>query len=54
MSHVGYCVRDALVFCLINYMNVELITEDEAFDNSLFRSPRTKGSDKPEECIYGL
>ena len=45
-AHVGYRVRDEIVFYLINNMNAELLTEDEAFDNSIMQKilPRIQGS----------
>ena len=44
--HVGYRVRDEIVFYLINNMNAGLLTEDEAFDNSIMQKilPRIQGS----------
>lgn len=45
-AHVGYRVRDEIVFYLINNMNAELLTEDEAFDNSIMQKilPCIQGS----------
>ena len=45
-AHVGYRVRDEIVFYLINNMNAGLLTEDEAFDNSIMQKilPRIQGS----------
>ena len=45
-AHVGYRVRDEIVFYLINNMNVGLLTEEEAFDNSIMQKilPRIQGS----------
>ena len=45
-AHVGYRVRDEIVFYLINNMNAGLLTEDEAFDNSITQKilPRIQGS----------
>ena len=44
--YVGYCVRDEIVFYLINNMNAWLLTEDEAFDNSIMQKilSRIQGS----------
>ena len=44
--YVGYRVRDEIVFHMINNMNAWLLTEDEAFDNSIMQKilPRIKGS----------
>ena len=35
--YVGYRVRDEIVFYMINNMNAWLLTEDEAFDNSIMQ-----------------
>ena len=45
-AHVGYRVRDEIVFYLINNMNAGLLTEDEAFDNCIMQKilPRIQGS----------
>ena len=45
-AHVGYRVRDEIVFYLINNMNADLLTEEEAFDNSIMQKilPRIQGS----------
>ena len=45
-AHVGYRVRDEIVFYLINNMNAGLLTEDEALDNSIMQKilPRIQGS----------
>ena len=45
-AHVGYRVRDEIVFYLINNMNAGLLTGDEAFDNSIMQKilPRIQGS----------
>lgn len=45
-AHVGYRVRDEIVFYLINNMNAGLLTEEEAFDNCIMQKilPRIQGS----------
>ena len=45
-AHVGYRVRDEIVFYLINNKNVGLLTEEEAFDNCVMQKilPRIQGS----------
>ena len=45
-AHVGYRVRDEIVFYLINNMNADLLTREEAFDNSIMQKilPRIQGS----------
>lgn len=45
-AHVGYRVRDEIVFYLINNMNAGLLTEEEAFDNCVMQKilPRIQGS----------
>ena len=45
-AHVGYRVRDEIVFYLINNMNAGLLTEVEAFDNCVMQKilPRIQGS----------
>ena len=44
-AHVGYRVRDEIVFYLINNMNAGLLTEKEAFDNCVMQKilPRIQG-----------
>lgn len=46
MPTLGTGVRDEIVFYLINNMNAGLLTEDEAFDNSIMQKilPRIQGS----------
>ena len=45
-AHVGYRVRDEIVFYLINNKNAGLLTEEEAFDNCVMQKilPRIQGS----------
>ena len=45
-AHVGYRVRDEIVFYLINNMNAGLLKEEEAFDNCVMQKilPRIQGS----------
>ena len=45
-AHVGYRVRDEIVFYLINNNNAGLLTEEEAFDNCIMQKilPRIQGS----------
>ena len=45
-AHVGYRVRDEIVFYLLNNKNAELLSEDEAMDNEIMQKilPRIQGS----------
>ena len=45
-AHVGYRVRDEILFYLINNKNAGLLTEEEAFDNCVMQKilPRIQGS----------
>lgn len=45
-AHIGYRVRDELIFYLINNKKYGLLTESEAFDNGLMQKilPRIQGS----------
>ncbi|GEM_PF-2223231 len=45
-AHVGYRVRDEIVFYMLNNKNSELLSEDEAFDNEVMQKilPRIQGS----------
>ena len=45
-AHVGYRVRDEIVFYLTNNKNAGLLTEEEAFDNCIMQKilPRIQGS----------
>lgn len=45
-AHVGYRVRDEIVFYMLNNKNAELISREEAFDNEIMQKilPRIQGS----------
>ena len=45
-AHVGYRVRDEIVFYMLNNKETNLISEDEAFDNEIMQKilPRIQGS----------
>ena len=45
-SHVGYRVRDEIVFYMINNKNTDLLSEEEALDNEIMQKilPRIQGS----------
>ena len=45
-AHVGYRVRDEIVFYLLNNKKADLLSEDEAFDNAIMQKilPRIQGS----------
>lgn len=45
-SHVGYRVRDEIVFFMLNNKNADLLSQDEAMDNAVMQKilPRIQGS----------
>lgn len=45
-AHVGYRVRDEIVFYMLNNKNTELLNRNEAFDNEIMQKilPRIQGS----------
>lgn len=52
-AHVGYRVRDEIVFYLLNNKKYELLTEDEAMDNELLQKifPRIQGSSASVKAV---
>ena len=45
-AHVGYRIRDEIVFYMLNNKESQLLSEDEAFDNEIMQKilPRIQGS----------
>ena len=45
-AHVGYRIRDEIVFYMLNNRETELLSEDDAFDNEIMQKilPRIQGS----------
>lgn len=56
-AHVGYRVRDEIVFYMLNNRKADLLNQDEAFDNEIMQKvlPRIQGSgDAVKELLEAL